>query len=391
MAVALLGIARLVLAKMKSTSISSVLGFAVLASSTVLPARLSPRAPTGAPIAKTCNGSYYGTYDSIRNQDRFLGVPYAQSPIGDLRFANPASLNISWDGALPATEYAYACIGYGGDQIGYQQSEDCLYLNIVRPAGFENQSLPVAAWIHGMFCDCDVDCIYVLTVPGGGFYMGSAIDRRYNLSFIVENSVQIGKPIIAVSLAYRLGPFGFLNGNDVMKAGSANLGLKDQRLALQWINQNIAGFGGDPSKVTIWGESAGAAAVGFQLTAFNGRDDKLFRAGIMESGNPVFYRALNGSEYYEPRYAALVKAAGCKSGTDTLKCLRDLPLFVLNNILNTTTFNTLWNPTIDGDFVARRGSDQLADGSFVHVPIISGKIKHFTASISILMSTADLA
>lgn len=296
------------------------------------------------------------------------------------------------------------CIGYGGDQIGYQQvsvfmafvsklyadprqSEDCLYLNIVRPSGYENQTLPVAAWIHGILFTSTQ--LIMLIVLGGGFYMGSAVDRRYNLSFIVDNSVKIGKPVMAVSIAYRLGPFGFLNGNDVVKSGATNVGLKDQRHALQWINQNIAGFGGncypppfekhmlttvlgDPTKVTIWGESAGAASVGFQLTAFNGRDDKLFRAAIMESGNPVFYAAANGSEFYQPRYAALVAAAGCKDCSDTLKCLRDLPLFVLNNILNTTTFNTMWNPTIDGDIVARLGSEQLADGSYVKVPIISG-------------------
>lgn len=202
--------------------------------------------------------------------------------------------------------------------------------------------------------------------------MGGAVDRRYNLSFIVENSVKIGKPIMAASIAYRLGPFGFLSGDDVVAAGVTNLGLKDQRLALQWINQNIAGFGGDPAKVTIWGESAGGSSVGFQLLAFNGRDDGLFRAGMMESGNPVFYGTLNGTGLYQPRYEALTVAAGCNNCSDSLQCLRELPLFVLNNILNTTTFASGWNPTLDGDFIARLGSEQIADGAFVHVPIISG-------------------
>jgi carboxylesterase type B len=91
-------------------------------------------------------------------------------------------------------------------------------------------------------------CLLPLTetdrYAGGGFFDGGAPDLRYNLSFIVQNSVNIGKPIIAASIAYRLGPFGFLNGNDVANAGVANLGLKDQRLALHWIQENIAGFGG---------------------------------------------------------------------------------------------------------------------------------------------------
>jgi len=173
----------------------------------------------------------------------------------------------------------------------------------------------------------------------------------------------------------------------VARAGVTNLGLKDQRLALHWIQENIAGFGGtfragimdhqlieigDPSKVTIWGESAGAESVGFHLVAYNGRDDKLFRAGIMESGNPIYSDATNGSDYYQPVYAALVETAGCSNCSDSLDCLRKLPLLVLNNILNTTEFNSGWNPAFDGDFVARLGSEQLTDGSFVHVPLISG-------------------
>ncbi|KAF4550802.1 Carboxylesterase-like protein 9 [Elsinoe fawcettii] len=321
--------------------------------------RLLPRqTPQDAPVVNLKNGSYYGTRQSNYSQDLFLGIPFAQPPIDELRFVNPQSLNQTWEGAWPATNYAFECIGYGGDQIGYQQSEDCLYLNIVRPAGYENQSLPVAVWIHG-----------------GGFYMGGAVDRRYNLSFIVENSVSIGKPIIAASIPYRLGPFGFLYSSEVQEAGQTNLGLKDQRLALQWINENIAGFGGnpgDPDKVTIWGESAGGASVGFHITAFNGRDDGLFRGAMLESGNPVPYAPLLGVDSYQPRYDNLTRAAGCSNCSDTLACLREVPLFVLNNILNTTEFNNGWNPTIDGDFIARRGSEQLADGSFVKVPIIDG-------------------
>ncbi|KAH0373221.1 alpha/beta-hydrolase, partial [Aureobasidium melanogenum] len=333
------------------------------------------RAPANAPTVNLKNGSYYGVHNSQYNQDFFLGIPFAQPPLEQLRFANPETLNSTWAGALPATNYAFECVGYGGDQIGYQQSEDCLYLNVVRPSGYENTSLPMVVWIHG-----------------GGFYMGGAVDRRYNLTFLVENSVKIGKPIMAASVAYRLGPFGFLNGDEVAGAGQTNIGLKDQRKALQWLQENGAAFGADTSKVTIMGESAGAASVGFHLTAFNGRDDKLFRAAIMESGNAISYNALNGSDTYQPKYAALTKAAGCGNTTNTLDCLRALPFTVLNNILNTTAFNSGWNPALDGDFIARYGSEQLADGSFVHVPIINGANSDEGVSFSPLgiNSTADL-
>lgn len=122
------------------------------------------------------------------------------------------------------------CYGYGSDQWNYQVSEDCLYLSVVRPAGYENESLPVAFWIHG-----------------GGFYEGGGVDQRYNTSFMVQNSVKIGKPIVAVNVNYRLSAWGFLSGSEELQdAGALNLGLRHQGLAMQWVQENIAAFGGDP-------------------------------------------------------------------------------------------------------------------------------------------------
>lgn len=124
------------------------------------------------------------------------------------------------------------CYGYGTDQWGYPVSEDCLYVNVIRPAGCEDEKLPVAFWIHG-----------------GGYFMGSGNDRRYNTSFMVENSVKIGKPIIAVNINYRLSAWGFLSGSEEIKeSGEMNLGLRDQRLALQWVQDNIEAFGGKSSR-----------------------------------------------------------------------------------------------------------------------------------------------
>ncbi|PYH77459.1 alpha/beta-hydrolase [Aspergillus uvarum CBS 121591] len=309
------------------------------------------------PTAETLNGTYLGEYLPEYQQDLFLGIPFARPPLEHRRFANPESLSTSWTGARPATQYAFECIGYGGDQKGYLQSEDCLYLNVIRPSGYENGSLPVLVWIHG-----------------GGFKEGGTPDKRYNLTFIVNNSVIIDQPIIGVSIAYRLGPFGFLNGDVVAGSGALNLGLKDQRLALHWIKENIAGFGGDSDKITIYGQSAGSESVGYHLRAFNGRDDELFRAGIMESGPVIPQGPLNLTSEYQERFDGIVAAAGCSSHQNSTKldCLRSLPFATLNNILNTTTYNTGWEPTVDGDFVARYPSQQLEDGAFVHVPIIAG-------------------
>ncbi|KAJ6010777.1 carboxylesterase family protein-like protein [Penicillium sp. IBT 35674x] len=318
----------------------------------------SPPARRGlpaAPVVRVKNGSYFGTYSETYNEDIFLGIPFAHPPLQDLRYRNPVSLNETWTGQRPATNYAPECIGYGSDQIGKQQSEDCLYLNVIRPAGYENESLPVAVWIHG-----------------GGFRQGGTQDLRYNVSFIVQNSVDIGKPIIGVSIAYRLGVMGFMNSEEVAKEGYTNLGLKDQRLALHWIQENIGAFGGDPSKVTIWGQSAGAESAGFHIRAFDGRDDGLFRAAIMESGPVMPHNPLNLTKVYQPRYDGIVREAGCAEEADTLACLRRLPFTVLDNVLNTTEYNSGWNPTLDGDFVARYPSQQIKDGAFVRVPIIVG-------------------
>jgi carboxylesterase type B len=105
--------------------------------------------------------------------------------------------------------------------------------------------------------------------------MGGSADKRYNLSFIVSDSVKLGTPMIAVSLNYRLSAYGFLVGQEAAKAGVTNIGFRDQRLALHWISENIASFGGDPSKITIWGESSGAESVTAHVLAYNGQSSIL--------------------------------------------------------------------------------------------------------------------
>lgn len=112
-------------------------------------AHVVPRASSGAPTVTVTNGTISGLHSDTYNQDFFLGIPYAQPPVGPLRFMNPQSINSTYPSTLEATEYAPECVGYGGDQIGYPVSEDCLVLNVVRPSGYEGQDLPVGVWIHG--------------------------------------------------------------------------------------------------------------------------------------------------------------------------------------------------------------------------------------------------
>jgi carboxylesterase type B len=208
--------------------------------------------------------------------------------------------------------------------------------------------------------------------------MGGSGDRRYNLSFIVENSIEQGTPIIGVSLNYRLSAFGFPNGKEALAAGVTNLGFKDQRLALRWVQENIAAFGGAPDKVTIWGESSGAESVSAQTLAYNGRDDGLFRGVIGQSGYGGFIGrypgGLNASDAMQNTYDTLVRNTTCADTVGTpasLDCLRALPLEEMNAALNGTAANP-WSPVLDGDFIADYPSKQLSEGRFPKVPVLIG-------------------
>lgn len=215
----------------------------------------------------------------------------------------------------------------------------------------------------------------------GGFYEGGTVDPRYNLSRLVQKSVEASKPIIGVSLNYRLSAFGFLWSEEVKANGTGNNGLRDQRLALHWIQENIAAFGGDPSKVTLFGESAGGIAIGRHLTAYGGRDDGLFRAVIMESGGPLErwpYATPDPESYTEELYTNLTTSTGCANATSPLECLRALPFEDLNTALNITdtwisgTGLGPWVSVIDGDFLQDYQSTQIKDGRFVQVPTLYG-------------------
>lgn len=182
-----------------------------------------------------------------------------------------------------------------------------------------------------------------------------------------------GKPFIAVSLNYRVSAWGFISSGEVQGTGNTNLGFRDQRLALQWVQENIHAFGGDPTKVTIWGESAGAISVGAHLIAYGGRDDGLFRGAIMESGGSISANPMNTTDFQD-LYDSLVLEVGCSNATDSLQCLRETPFETLNSVLNGTDGSSQYNfwPVVDGDLIRTWGSVQLTNDEFVKVPIISG-------------------
>ncbi len=232
----------------------------------------------------------------------------------------------------------------------FELSEDCLTINVVRPTERSREPLPVLVWIYG-----------------GGLYAGSTADPQYNLSGIVQVSQEMAKPVIAVSMNYRLAQWGFLQTAQVLAEGSSNAGLLDQRLALHWIQENIAAFGGDPRKVVLWGESAGAQSIAYHLFAYDGRDDGLFRGAILESGGPTGAQ-IESLTWYATAVENLTRTVGCWGAANQLACLRDVDeatLFAAHP-------SVVWNPLLDGDFLTGYPSQLMREGNYVKVPILVG-------------------
>lgn len=201
------------------------------------------------PSVTIANGTLLGS--SSQGVDSFKGIPFAQPPVGDLRLRAPRPLAQGF-GTRQATQSGRACPQFFSqvntgilpqDVVGrllntplFQRitdaGEDCLTIDVQRPAtATANSKLPVLFWIYG-----------------GGFEVGS--NGMYDGGSLVRKSISLGEPVIYVAVNYRVGGFGFLGGSDLAaEGGNTNLGLRDQRLGLQWVQDNIAAFGGDPTKV----------------------------------------------------------------------------------------------------------------------------------------------
>lgn len=315
--------------------------------------------------------------------DTFNGIPFALAPTGSLRLKPPQAIATSL-GTVRATGTAMSCpqfyfststsdilLSIAGEianiplfQTVTNAGEDCLNLNVQRPSGTAaGAGLPVLVWIFG-----------------GGFELGST--SMYDGASIVASSVTMNMPIIFVAMNYRVGGFGFMPGSEILKDGSANLGLLDQRLALEWIADNIEEFGGDPSKVTIWGESAGAISVFDQMALYDGNitynDSPLFRGAIMNSGSVVPADSVDGAKG-QAVYDAVVKEGGCSEATDTLECLRGLDYTTFLNAANSVpgilSYNSIalsYLPRPDGTVLTDSPEVLVAGGKYASVPFIIG-------------------
>ncbi|CAE6495943.1 unnamed protein product [Rhizoctonia solani] len=308
--------------------------------------------------------SYLGIRNTTSKQDTFFGIPYAKPPVGALRFKPPQAWAPGSSKTLVnATTNRSICIQ--STPIDYSAvSEDCLHLSLWRPNNI-TAKLPVMVWIYG-----------------GGFLNGSTLG--YPGEGILNTAFQLSKPVVYVAMNYRLGIYGFPPGKQSETAGALNLGLKDQRLALEWVKKNIGLFGGDPDRVMIFGESAGAMSVAYQMMYKDGEHGGVFRTALMESGAPSTYAALPAS--YPPRQAVynfIANATGC--ALNNFECLRkangdklrqaNYDVFKIPpNLRPLDPYPSAVGPTLSpGDpFLTRSPKETIRRGNFTQIPFVCG-------------------
>ncbi|CAH0004402.1 unnamed protein product [Clonostachys byssicola] len=317
------------------------------------------------------------------NVESFSGIPFAEPPIGPLRLKAPQRLKREL-GDVDATGAAGACpqmvLSTESSNFLFQtigsianlpfvhnvtgQSEDCLTITVARPEGTtEVERLPVLFYIYG-----------------GGYQLGWS--SMYDGSGLVKYGVEIGKPFVFVVANYRVNGFGFLPGKEILKDGSGNLGLLDQRMALEWVADNIGYFGGDPEKVSIWGESAGAWSVFNQMSLYDGdiiyKGKDLFRGAILASGGILPAQSIDSAKA-QAVYDRVVTHAGCSEASDTLECLRSVDYTTFLNavsaapgMLSYTALGLDYIPRPDGKSLLNSAEVLAANGKYAPVPFIAG-------------------
>ncbi|RYP56533.1 hypothetical protein DL771_011852 [Monosporascus sp. 5C6A] len=305
-------------------------------------------------------GTFGGAYSEQYNISYWQKIPFAAPPVGENRFRAPQPPLPITDGVYDSSQTFDMC-----PQRTVNGSEDCLYLGLYsRPWTWGQPLRPV-----------------VVTFYGGGFIQGSASFKLPPSAYPILN-VSSTTDLVFVYPNYRTNAFGFLAGREVAAdpRSDANAGLLDQDFALRWVRRHIAAFGGDPDRVTVWGQSAGGGSVIAQVVAQSGRAAANSTGSKRGHHRPLFQRALASSPFWpktyhydhpevQRRYDALANLTGCGAGPGSLACLkaadvqaiRDASLVVVDaRKYETTTFG--WGPVIDGSFLREPLSAVSADG-----------------------------
>ncbi|KAK7007697.1 carboxylic ester hydrolase [Favolaschia claudopus] len=311
------------------------------------------------PTVKLGKTSVIGQSIPTFRQELFAGIPYAEPPLGNLRLRPPVLKASIKSRTFKATDFGPACL-QTVRQSASSVSEDCLTINILRPAGITSYAkLPV------------------VRVYGGAFIEGSSM--IFNGSGIVAQSVFRGTPIIYVNFNYRLGPLGFPQGQEAGNRGALNLGIKDQITALQWLQLHIESFGGDKSKVTVFGESAGSIMT--SILFLNSPLPKLARAAILESGSqatPSVFTDDRNEEDWRNFVRGVPSCAGIATSGSTFGCLHNATTSELlsgfASSLAETTHEFPFVPVIDGPggLIPDLPSVLLKRGQFARLPFIAG-------------------
>ena len=297
---------------------------------------------------KTANGTLEGTVDKAAGVRSFKGVPFGAPPVGEFRWQPPQPVK-KWEGIRKADKFGPRAMQRNvfGDMNFRSNgtSEDCLYLNVWTPAK-PGKNLPVLVYFYG-----------------GGFIAGDGSEPRY------DGASMASKGIVTVTVNYRLGVFGFFAHPELTKESphhaSGNYGLLDQSAALQWVQKNIAAFGGDPKRVTIAGESAGSISVSAQMASPLSKN--LIAGAIGESGSII--GALSAVPLSEGEQAGVKFTAAI--GKDSLAALRAMSA---EELLETTAKPGLprFSPTVDGWFFPKSPAEIFAAGEQARVPLLAG-------------------
>lgn len=338
-------------------------------------AAAAPGRTIPSPVVATHEGPVQGFISN--GVAEFLGIPYAEPPVGNLRWRPPVD-HKPWTHVLQATQYAPICAlitTLGVFSGPPNNNEDCLYLNVFTPDLNPSAKLPVIVWIHG---GGNVDG----ETPG---YDGSKLALQ-------------GRTVV-VSMEYRLNLMGFLAHPALDNEGHlfGNYGILDQQAVLRWVQRNIARFGGDKSNVTVGGQSAGAVDTGIHM--LSPLSAGLFQRGICESFCQAF--TLPTKEAAEATGVAFAVAAGCGSGTgpDVAQCLRNLTAAQIEALAGTASTQSQFivgtaMGIADGQIIPDQPLTLFSSGRFNHVPLMNGNVEdeeNFSLAITEYFSNTNNA
>jgi para-nitrobenzyl esterase len=310
-------------------------------------------AQTSAFVVRTTAGPISGVARPGGGAE-FLGIPYAQPPVGDLRWREPVPAK-SWTTVRDASSFGTPCaqpvLGDWNRHDAERSSEDCLYLNVITPAWPSKKPLPVMFWLHG-----------------GANMGGTASSSLYKDGTLPEHDV------VLVTVNYRLAIFGFFAHPELTLEsphhGSGNYGLMDQILALHWVIDNIASFGGDPNNITVFGQSAGSMDTGMLMASPLSKN--LFRKAIAESGAP-FMPPLNSLAEAEQAGTGLATNLNVPAGTDPIQYLRQVPAHdLLAKVANVKGRGLGTGPDIDGWVIRTMTAETFANGQEAAIPLLIG-------------------